>query len=217
MQDLLQRDVAPAYEFEETDFGIRLIALRDAGAETYVRISSFVMPTHCWINGRVPEVHFYVPADDTHAWRYDLGMIPDRPVRPSDLHKAPEIGPDYRRKRNIDNGYLQDREKQRHADFTGIENFFVEDACATETQGPIWDRSREHLGVSDRAVIVVRNALIDAVKRFQAGHEPPHLVTDPARNDFAHVDAVQAVIPADTDWHTHFPRLVASAAQNGSR
>jgi phthalate 4,5-dioxygenase len=216
MQALLQQDVAPDYEFEETDFGIRLIALRDAGAETYVRISSFVMPTHCWINGRVPEVHFYVPADDTHAWRYDLGMIPDRPVRDSDLHKAPEIAADYRRNRNIDNGYLQDRAKQREEDFTGIENFFVEDACATETQGPIWDRSREHLGVSDRAVIVVRNMIVDAVKGFQAGHEPPHLVTDPALNHFAHVDAVQAVIPADSDWHTHFPRLVASAAQNGS-
>ena len=216
-QTLLQRDVAPEYHFEETDFGMRLIALRDAGAETYVRISSFVMPTHCWINGRVPEVHFYVPADDTHAWRYDLGMIPHRPVRETDLHKAPDIGPDYHRKRNIHNSYLQDRDKQRREDFTGIENFFVEDACATETQGPIWDRSREHLGVSDRAVIVVRNMIVDAVKRFQAGHEPPHLVADPALNHFAHVDAVQAVIPADADWHTHFPRLVASAAQNGDR
>src|SRR5581483_10083442 len=182
-----------------------------------VRISSFVMPTHAWINGRVPEVHFYVPADDTHTWRYDLGMIPHRPVGPADPHKAPEIGPDYRRKRNIHNGYLQDRSKQRQADFTGIENFFVEDACATETQGPIWDRSREHLGVSDRAVIVVRNAIVDAVRGYQAGREPPHLVADPALNHFAHVDALQACIPAGSDWHTHFPQLVASATQNGRR
>ena len=39
-------------------------------------------------------------------------------------------------------GKERDLDKQRREDFTGIENFFVEDACATETQGPIWDRSR---------------------------------------------------------------------------
>lgn len=207
-QALFQRDVAPAYEFEETDFGVRLIASRRAGPDqTYVRISSFVFPTHCWVNARQPEVHFYVPADDTHTWRYDLGMVLDRPVRPEDRHKATAIGPDYRRLAHRGNHYLQDRQKQRTSDFTGIEHFFVEDACATESQGPIWDRSREHLGVSDRAVIVVRQALIDAVRAFQAGQDPPHLVTDPAQNHFEHVAAVQACLPAGSDWRAHFPQL----------
>jgi phthalate 4,5-dioxygenase oxygenase subunit len=214
-QRLFQQDTAPVYEFEQTDFGVRLIALRQADDDqTYVRISSLVWPSHCWINGRVPEVHFYVPADDTHAWRYDLGMIPDRPVRPEDVHKAPDIGPDYRRLRNLGNHYLQDRRKQREEDFTGIENFFVEDACATETQGPIWDRSREHLGVSDRAVIVMRQALIDAVRGFLAGGEPPHLVTDPAQNRFEHVDAVQQCIPAGRDWHDYLPQLARAELPN---
>src|SRR5262249_9922676 len=113
-QALLQGDTAPVYEFENTDFGVRLIASRKAGPDaTYVRISSLVWPSHCWINGRVAEVHFYTPADDTHAWRFDLGMVPDRPVAPSDLHKSPDIGPDYQRYRNIHNHYGQDRQKQR--------------------------------------------------------------------------------------------------------
>lgn len=215
-QERLQSDSAPVYEFEDTDFGVRLIALRRQNAEqTYVRISSLVWPSQCWINARLPEVHFYVPADDTHAWRYDLGFITDRPVQPSDLHKAKAIGPDYQRYRRLANHYQQDREKQRAEDFTGIDNFFVEDACATETQGPIWDRSREHLGVSDRAVIVMRQALIDAVKAYQAGADPPHLVTDPAQNDFSHIDAVQQSIPADGDWHAHFPHLARPAARGG--
>jgi phthalate 4,5-dioxygenase len=217
-QALFQQDVAPVYEFEETDFGLRLIALRQANAnETYVRISSLVWPSHCWINGRLPEAHFYVPLDDAHAWRYDLGWTTDRPVQARDLHKAPEIGPDYRRIRNLGNHYLQDRQAQRQADFTGIENFFVEDACATETQGPIWDRSREHLGVSDIAVIRMRQALIAAVKGFMAGQEPPHLVTDPALNHFEHVDALQRCIPAGSDWHEHFPQLVRGAQRNGEQ
>src|SRR5262249_45557500 len=95
-QALYQEDSAPAYEIEDTDFGLRLIALRKAGADqTYIRISSFVFPSHCWIYARYPEVHFYVPADDTHSWRYDLGMITDRPVRPEDVNRRKQIGPDY--------------------------------------------------------------------------------------------------------------------------
>ena len=48
-QALYQEDSAPAYEIEDTDFGLRLIALRKAGADqTYIRISSFVWPSHCW-------------------------------------------------------------------------------------------------------------------------------------------------------------------------
>jgi phthalate 4,5-dioxygenase len=205
-QALFQHDTAPVYEFEPTDFGVRLVAQRDAGdGERYVRISSFVWPTHCWVNARHAEVHFYVPLDDTHAWRYDLGLVSDRPVEPRDLHKAPAIGPDYRRHQNASNHYLQDRQKQQREDFTGIEHFFVEDACATESQGPIWDRSREHLGASDRAVIVMRQALVKAVQAFQAGSEPPHLVWDAAQNQFGHVAAVQQRIPADTDWHALLP------------
>ncbi|HZU07566.1 MAG TPA: Rieske 2Fe-2S domain-containing protein [Chloroflexota bacterium] len=218
LQQLLQHDPAPRYETEETDFGVRLIALRDAGGgQTYVRISSFVYPTHCWVNARATEVHFYVPIDDTHTWRYDLGLIPERPVRPEDRHKAGEIGPDYRRRRNLRNHYLQDRRKQQTEDFTGIEQFFVEDACAVETQGPIWDRSREHLGVSDQGIIAVRRALIAAVKGFQAGREPPHLVRDAARNHFEHIDAVQGCIPAGSDWREHFPWLAQGVVRTRRR
>ncbi len=158
-----------------------------------------------------------MPIDDTHTWRYDLGLIPERPVRPEDRHKAGEIGPDYRRRRNLRNHYLQDRRKQQTEDFTGIEQFFVEDACAVETQGPIWDRSREHLGVSDQGIIAVRRALIAAVKGFQAGREPPHLVRDAARNHFEHIDAVQGCIPAGSDWREHFPWLAQGVVRTRRR
>ena len=71
-QPLFQQDPSPIYEIEETDFGLRLVALRKAPeGKTYVRVSSFTMPVSCWILGRNREDHFYVPADDTHAWRYD--------------------------------------------------------------------------------------------------------------------------------------------------
>ncbi|HVA24858.1 MAG TPA: Rieske 2Fe-2S domain-containing protein, partial [Chloroflexota bacterium] len=173
-QALYALDSAPAYEIEETDFGLRMVALRKApGDQTYVRVSSFAMPIGCWIYAMTQELHMYVPVDDTHSWRYDFGWFQDRPARLEDMIRKPEIGPDYRRIRNQANHYLQDRQMQRTETFTGIDNFLNHDSCATETMGPRYDRSREHLGASDKAVIAMRRRLIDAAQALERGEEPP--------------------------------------------
>ena len=199
-------DVAPRYEVEETDFGLRFIALRDAGPNhTYVRVSSFVPPVSCWVPARGKEIHLYVPLDDTRAWRYDLGFRTDRVVRPDEVHRRAQIGNDYRRVRTQANHYLQDRELQRTVSYTGIEDFLNHDACCTETMGSIYDRSQEHLGASDAAVIATRLYLIDAVRALQAGWEPPHLVHDDGENHFPHVDTIAEIVAGD--WREQFPHL----------
>ena len=211
-RQLFALDSAPAYETEETDFGVRLIATRNAGPDTqYVRVSSFVMPIACWVPARNRETHIYVPVDDEHAWRYDLGFLQDRKPTEEDWNRKSQIGPDYRRIRNLQNNYLQDRQRQATRDYTGIENFLNHDGCATESMGPIFDRSREHLGVSDKAVIAVRKFLINAVKEFQDGKEPPHIVRDPAQNRFSHIDTFAQTIPASIHWRDRFGHLKLSA------
>jgi phenylpropionate dioxygenase-like ring-hydroxylating dioxygenase large terminal subunit len=212
-RQLFALDSAPAYETEETDFGVRLIARRNAGLDTqYVRVSSFVMPIACWVPARNRETHIYVPVDDQHAWRYDLGFLRDRKPTVEDWNRKSQIGPDYRRLRNLQNNYLQDRQRQATTDYTGIENFLNHDGCATESMGPIFDRSQEHLGVSDKAVIAVRKFLINAVKQFEEGQEPPHIVRDPAQNSFSHIDTFAQTIPASVHWRDRFGHLKLSAA-----
>jgi len=206
-QPLFQQDTAPEYETEDTDFGVRLVALRKTtDGRTYVRVSSFVLPVQGWVPAGRRESHVFVPYDDTHAWRFDLGF-PNRPITEADRDRKNFIGPDFRRMQTQANHYLQDREVQRNSDFTGIHGFLNEDACATETMGPIFDRSREHLGASDKGVIAVRRRLLDAIESFQAGGDPPHLVYDEADNHFEHVDAFAEVIPAGKTWRESFPHL----------
>jgi len=206
-QALYAGDSAPAYEIEETDFGLRMIATRKGPEDTsYVRVSSFVLPSGCFIPARNQEYHIYIPADDTHSWRYDFGWFKDRPATPDDVIRKPEIGPDYRRIRTQANHYLQDRELQRRDTFTGIENFLNHDSCVTETMGPRYDRSREHLAASDKAVITVRRRLIDAAQAFQRGEEPPM----PAADDetvLTHVDTLAELVPAGMHWRERFPHL----------
>ncbi len=220
-QVLYQSDSAPSYETEETDFGVRLIALRDAApGKTYVRVSSFLMPVTVAVpvgmpdlNGRLDgyEVHSYTPADDTHSWRFDFGFRRSRAVTERDAHRRKIIDSSYRRIPNASNHYLQDREKQRTVNFTGMEDFLAHDSCATESMGPLYDRSREHLGGSDKAVIAVRRYLLDAIKGLQAGSEPPQMVTDPRRNDFGHADCIRQVIDG-RDWRGTFPHLTRETA-----
>ncbi|HLQ35575.1 MAG TPA: hypothetical protein VK457_23050, partial [Chloroflexota bacterium] len=206
-QALYAGNSAPAYEIEETDFGLRMIATRKGPeSSSYVRVSSFVLPSGCFIPAHNQEYHIYIPADDTHSWRYDFGWFKDRPATPEDVIRKPEIGPDYRRMRTQANHYLQDRAVQRKVTFTGIENFLNHDSCVTETMGPRYDRSREHLAASDKAVITVRRRLIDAAQAFQRGEEPPM----PAADDetvLTHVDTLAELVPAGMHWRERFPHL----------
>jgi hypothetical protein len=207
----------PGWEVEETDFGLRYVAVRERSEDvTDVRVKSFVLPSSCILGVALAtkhegyEVHFYVPADDTSTWRYDLGFLRHRAARPNEPHRRTQIGPDYRRVRTMRNHYLQDRELQRDKDYTGIEDYLNEDACVTETARPIADRTREHLGASDAAVIAVRRYLLRVLDACEAGQEPPHVVTDPALNHFRHADALHEVVEGP-DWHVHFPHLTQMA------
>ena len=218
-QPLYKGDPSPIYETEETDFGVRLIATRNAADnQHYVRVSAFVMPVYgCVPAGRPTneldgyEIHTYVPADDTHCWRYDIGFRRSRPVREDEVHRRQQIGPDYLRIRNARNDYLQDRELQKTVNFTGIEDFLNHDACATESMGPIFDRSMEHLGASDKAVIAVRKFLLSSVKALRDGKDPPHLLSDLPGNWFPHIDCFAYLLPRSSHWRQHFNYLTATA------
>src|SRR5947208_1103421 len=59
----------------------------------------------------------------------------------------------FRQTHNKDNDYLIDREVQRTVNFTGLPGNHVQDSCVTESMGPIYDRTREHLGTTDKTVI----------------------------------------------------------------
>ena len=64
-----------------------------------------------------------------------------------------------------------------------------------ESMGPIVDRSREHLGPADRAVIQARRLLLQAVKTVEAGGTPPGV--EPT---YYTLRPAEAVLPRDADW-----------------
>ena len=121
-----------------------------------------------------------------------------------DSSKRDFVGADYRKLRNIRNNYLQDRQIQKTVNFTGIEEFLNQDACATESMGAIVDRTKEHLGVSDSYVIQVRRFLLKALRDLETGKPPPGLVYDSGKADFSRIRCDVAYLSSNVSWRTLF-------------
>jgi len=212
-RSFLVHDQAPEFEIDEMEFGFRVAAIRKTAPDTnYVRISHFVMPfIGCVpvgreIDGKLDgfKAVYQVPADDHTTWRYDFFFKWSRPMTKEDSSKRDFVGPGYRKIRNLGNNYLQDREVQKRVNFTGIEEFLNQDACATESMGPIVDRTKERVGVSDSYVIQVRRFLLKALTDVEAGKAPPGVIYDTAKADFSGIRCDVAHLPANVSWRTLF-------------
>jgi len=215
----LKRDGAPTLAAEDTSYGMRAISIRKFGAaQIYVRTSPYIMPSFSIVPGPptakfeeddLRGFRFWVPIDDSSTWLYILNMR-QQPFDDAERKSLRSwVESDYRRKRNLRNDYLIDRELQRTRLYSGIQsvNAAEQDGCATESMGAIFDRSKEHLGYSDKTIIALRGMLLDAVNAVRAGKAPPHVIYDPRANDFSRLRSVKGVLPAGTDWRKIFAGL----------
>jgi hypothetical protein len=103
----------------------------------------------------------------------------------------------FRGKRNRGNNYMLDRRVQKTETFTGIDGINVQDRAIQESMGAIVDRTREHLGPADRAVIQARRLLLQATRTVEAGGTPPGV--EPG---YYTLQPAEAVIPREMDWRT---------------
>src|SRR5207249_210122 len=75
---------------------------------------------------------------------------------------------------NKDNDYLIDRVAQASGgSFTGMRGLGIQDCAIQESMGPIADRTLEHLGISDTAIVKIRRLLLQALKDHAAGKPLP--------------------------------------------
>lgn len=58
-----------------------------------------------------------------------------------------------------------------------------QDFIAWVGQGPVTDRTQEHLGHSDRGVIMIRKRFLDDMEAIEKGGDPKAIIRDPLRND----------------------------------
>ena len=109
------------------------------------------------------------------------------------------------RHRTRENDWLIDREVQRTKTYTGIKGVNTQDLAVQESMGAIVDRSLEHLGTSDKAIITYRRILLDVLRDFENGIEP--LGVNP--RTYRNVRSADIVIPKDARWQDIADQSVA--------
>jgi hypothetical protein len=88
------------------------------------------------------------------------------------------------------------RERQKTVNYTGIEGTNTQDFAVQESMGPIYDRSQEHLGSADTAIIQMRRLLLDAVRDVQEGRDPIG-----SQGQGRNVRPAQMYLPEDARWN----------------
>ena len=184
-------DMAPGWQIKDTDYGF--VAANHRSVEddkAYWRFNQFLLPFYTMFAARqgfARMSRMWVPKDDGHCWVIAVNFRPDRPLEDKEL-AAWKSGENTHRKvfpgttqptENKANEYLIDRQMQKTVSFTGISGIRAQDAMATESPGPIVDRTREHLGSSDTAIIALRKRLIAEARALLDGGPQPRAACDP--------------------------------------
>ena len=219
--ELMAGDIAPHIDLEVTDWGVRIYAVRHAGMDKkYVRITNTVLPSFTCFRGSEGEgsggysVNWHVPIDDTHHWKYTFMFRRSKPLDKEMMARGRAgTTDDYHMTRNKANRYLQDREEMNGSSFAGMGLAFqVHDTCATEGAGSTQDRTQEHFGYGDMAIVLTRNIMLKAIQDVQEGRDPPHVLRRPADNHFPDLVVDSGLIPDTLDhrgfWKSSLKTLV---------
>ncbi|MDA0662844.1 MAG: Rieske 2Fe-2S domain-containing protein, partial [Proteobacteria bacterium] len=171
------------YEVVPTEFGFIAGSGRPLDDErTFWTANVMVMPFHKIIASAPVAAHVWAPVDDENTMQYCVTFSPHRPFTEQDLARetrfdgihAEMIPGTDRPLRNPGNDYLIDRDWQASgASYTGIKGLGTQDNGIQESMGAIADRTIEHLGISDTALIQLRRFLLKTVRDFAAGSAPP--------------------------------------------
>jgi phthalate 4,5-dioxygenase oxygenase subunit len=86
---------------------------------------------------------------------------------------------------------------QRGESYTGLPSVVLEDQAITESMGPIYNRSQEHLGTSDIMIIRTRLRLIRAAQALRDKGEIPPGVDQP---EFYRQRSGGVILPRSVDW-----------------
>ena len=213
-------DTHPRFSVVDTDYGVLIGAARDASDnQEYWRMTQFILPfwamTGPYGENPTRQTRGWVPIDDENVMVYAVQFHPLRPLTESEIGRlqagsgagfvgddnflppTTEAGGAWRPKPSMANDYHMDRERQKTDYFTGIPDFWAQDAAMQEGMGPSYDRSQEHLGTSDLGIMSVRQRLLRDARALHDQGVVPVTATDPS---VYQVRGAAALLPVGSPW-----------------
>lgn len=79
----------------------------------------------------------------------------------------------------------------------------------TEGKNTAVDRSQEHLGASDKAIIAMRRMLLQAARSIGQGVDPPGTCSE-----YYQLRAIDKVLPAGAEWQQELRGEIYGAPQH---
>jgi nitrite reductase/ring-hydroxylating ferredoxin subunit len=209
---LMDVDTKPHFEIVNTDYGHFFGARREADAEHYYwRINTFAMPFYTQVTRGLGKV--WMPIDDYNTlimeWspsradsvprEYDQTASMMNARQPWGYKEDNYMIPwgNWRIKADVDNEWLRDRSLEKNQLFLGIYSNPMQDSAVQVTMGAIYDRTREYLGTTDKAIIAFRRIMIQAAKALRDKGELPPTVDNA---DLYGMRGTECVLPKSMDW-----------------
>jgi hypothetical protein len=210
MTKVLREYDRPIINVEHTEYGLRLIALREIDDQrTHVRVTNQLFP-HAFVIPMSTEMtitQWHVPVDDEHCYWYAIFTSYAKPVDKRKMRdqrlELYEL-PDYVSRKNKSNDYGFDPHEQATETYTGMgTDINVHDQWAVESMGAIQNRTREHLGQSDKAIIQYRRLLRQEIEKVASGGKPL-MFLEPATARSIQGPATMDGIGPTKGWETYW-------------
>lgn len=199
MTKLLRDYPRPEIHVDDTEYGLRLTALRRLeDGRVHARITNQIFPGAICIpmSREMTITQWHVPVDDETCYWYSMFTSFGAPVNKA-LMREQRLQehrlPDYAPLKNARNNYGYDPDEQADLSYTGMGlDINVHDQWAVESMGRIQDRTQEHLGKTDVGIIRNRRLLRAAIEAVQEGRlddlpmwngVAPEEITGPLSND----------------------------------
>src|SRR5262249_36382666 len=148
---------------------------RMSGANTHARVTNLAFP-HAFVipmSSEMTITQWHVPIDDNRHSSYAIFASFGAPVDKEHMRRLRLELYDltnYILRKNKSNDYGFDPHEQEQETFTGMgTDINVHDQWACESMGSIQDRTKEHLGQSDKAISAYRRILRGAIDEVGRG------------------------------------------------
>lgn len=204
MTKVLREFAQPDIAFTSQPYGFQLTTLRPINDElTHVRVTNAVFPQTFVIplSETMTITQMHVPVDDTRNYWYAFFTSFAEPVNKKtmrDQRLQAVTLPDYIPKAGAHNQWGFNAEEQMTRTYLGMgeDDINVHDQWACESMGAIQDRTREHLGTTDKVIMANRRLLLAALDTVEQGGTPPGIADPSLHGAIAGPDTVDGIAPA---------------------
>jgi nitrite reductase/ring-hydroxylating ferredoxin subunit len=182
------RDRMPHFDVIDFEGGLLIGARRNADEGRYYwRITPWIMPFHSIIPPRAGHplgAHVWVPINDESCWAWSINYHPSRALTEKEVTAmnngagihSKSIPGTFIPAANKSNDYLMDRAAQKRGDtYSGVEGIAMQDASLQESMGPLQNRAKEHLVLTDKGIVATRARLLKAARLNRDGKPVPAL------------------------------------------